>query len=103
MRSLISSWACWTPSQRGRRPVVTRPRGSTVCETSQMATRAWGTVPYLFIGLIPNVPTLEHVTRGVRLSSNELSSSGRCGVRVDLGTSDPQEPQKPVNFSAAFC
>ena len=41
--------------------------------------------------------------RGVRLSSNGLSSSGRCGVGVDFGTSDPQEPQEPVNFSAAFC
>ena len=38
MRSLISSRACWTPSQRGRSPVVTQPWGSTVCETSQMAT-----------------------------------------------------------------
>ena len=27
-----------SPSQRGRSPVVTQPRGSTVCETSQMAT-----------------------------------------------------------------
>ena len=41
--------------------------------------------------------------RGVRLSSNGLSSSGRYGVEVDSGTSDPQEPQEPVNFSAAFC
>ena len=83
--------------------MVTRPQGSTVCEMSQMATRAWGTIPYSSIGLIPNVPTLEHVMRGVRLSGNGLSSLGRCGVRVDLGTSDPQEPQKPVNFSATFC
>ena len=59
-----------------------------------MATRAWGTVPYSSIGLIPNVPTLEHVIRGVRLFSNGLSLSGRCSVRVNLGTSDPQEPQK---------
>ena len=41
--------------------------------------------------------------RGVRLSSNGLSSSGRCGVGVDSGTSDPQEPQEPMNLSAAFC
>ena len=68
-----------------------------------MVTWVWGTIPYSSIGLIPNVPTLEHVTRGVRLSSNGLSSSERCGVRVDLGTSDSQEPQKPVNFSATFC
>ena len=68
-----------------------------------MATCVLGAVPYSSIGLIPNVPTLEHVTRGVRLFSNGLSSSGRCGVMVDLGTPDPQEPQKPVNFSAAFC
>ena len=83
--------------------MVTWPWGSTVCEMSQMATCVWGTIPYSSSGLIPNVPTLEHVTRGVRLSSNGLSSSGSCGVGVDLGTSDPQEPQKPVNFSAAFC
>ena len=38
MRSLISSQACQTPSQRGCSPMVTRPRGSTVCETSQTAT-----------------------------------------------------------------
>ena len=59
-----------------------------------MATGACGTVPYSSIGLIPNVPTLEHVTRGIRLFSNRLSSLGRCSVRVNLGTSDPQEPQK---------
>ena len=40
--------------------------------------------------------------RGVRLSSNGLSLSGRCGVGDDFGTSDPQEPQEPVNFSATF-
>ena len=40
--------------------------------------------------------------RGVRLSSNGLSLLGRWGVGVDFGTSDPQEPQEPVNFSAAF-
>ena len=74
--------------------MVTRPLGSTVCETSQMATGVWGTVPYLSIGLMPNFPTLEHVMRGVRLSSNGLSSLGGCGVRGNLGTSDPQEPQK---------
>ena len=91
---MISSQACQTLSQRGRSPMVTQPLGSTVCEMSQTATRAWGTVPYSSIGLIPNVPTLEHVTRGVRLFSNGLSSSGGCGVRFNLGTSDPQEPQK---------
>ena len=32
------SRACWTLSQRGCSPVVTQPRGLTVCETSQMAT-----------------------------------------------------------------
>ena len=32
--------------------------------------------------------------RGVRLSCNGLSSSGRRGAKVNLGTSDPQEPQK---------
>ena len=46
-------------------------------------------VHYLSIGLLPNVPTLEHVTRGVRLSSNGLSSLGRWGVGADFGTSDP--------------
>ena len=59
-------------------------------------------MPYSSIGLLPNVPTLEHVTRGVRLSSNGSSSSGRCGVGANFGTSDPPEPQEPVNFSAAF-
>ena len=39
---------------------------------------------------------------GVRLSSNGSSSSGRCGVGDDFGTSDPQEPQEPVNFSATL-
>ena len=53
-----------------------------------------GYCSYSSIGLIPNVPTLEHVIRGVRLFSNRLSSSGGCSVRVNLGTSDPQEPQK---------
>ena len=83
--------------------MVTQPLGLTVCETSRMATGTWGTVPYLSIGLIPNVPTLEHETRGVTLFSNGLSSSGGCSVRVNSGTSDPQEPQKPVNFSATSC
>ena len=93
MRSLISSQACRTLSQRGRSPAVTWPLGSTVCEMSQMATGVWGTVPYSSIGLIPNVPTLEHVMRGVRLSSNGLSSLGRCGVRVNIGTSDARNPE----------
>ena len=74
--------------------MVTQPLGSTVFEMSRTATGAWGTVPYSSIGLIPNVPTLEHVMRGVRLFSNGLSSSGGHSVRVNLGTSDPQEPQK---------
>ena len=37
---------------------------------------------------------------GVRLSSNGLGWSGRCSNEVSLRTSDPQEPQTPVNFSA---
>ena len=37
---------------------------------------------------------------GVRLSSNGLGWLGRCSNEVSLGTSDPQEPQTPVNFSA---
>ena len=74
--------------------MVTQPLEWTVCEMSRMATGAWGTVPYLSIGLIPNVPTLEHVTRKLKLFSNGLSSLGGCSVRVNLGTSDPQEPQK---------
>ena len=72
--------------------MVTWPLGLTVFETSQMATGVQETFPYLSIGLIPNVPTLEHATRGVRLTSKGLSSLGGCGVRVSLGTSDPQEP-----------
>ena len=39
---------------------------------------------------------------GVRLSSNGSSSLEGCGVGDDFGTSDPQEPQEPVNFSAAL-
>ena len=81
-------------SESGRSPMVTWPLGSTVCETSQMATGVWEAFPYLSIGLIPNVPTLEHAMRGIRLTSNGLSSLGGCGVRVSLGTSDPQEPLK---------
>ena len=34
-----------------------------------------------------------YAMRGVRLSSNGLSSLGRCGNKVGLGTSDPQEPK----------
>ena len=59
-----------------------------------MATRVRETFPYLSIGLVPNVPTLEHAMRGVRLISNRMSLPGECGVRFGLGTSDPQEPQK---------
>ena len=40
--------------------------------------------------------------RGIRLSSNRSSSLGRYGVGADFGTSEPQEPQEPVNFSATF-
>ena len=61
-----------------------------------------GIILYSSIGLSPNVPTLEHATRGVSLSSNGLSSPGRRGVEDDFSTSDPQEPQEPVNFSAAL-
>ena len=60
-----------------------------------------GTVSYSSIDLISNVPTLEHEMRGVRLYSSGWSSSGTCHIKGDLGTSDPQEPQTPVNFSAA--
>ena len=61
-------------------------------------------VPYLIHPLVflLDVPTLEHVTRGVRLSSNWSSLPGRCGVGDDFDTSDPQEPQEPVIFSAAL-
>ena len=88
------SRACQTLSPRGHSPMVTWPLGLTVCETSQMATGVWDAVPYSSIGLIPNVPTLEHTMRGVRLTSNGLSSSGGCGVRVNPGTSNPQKPLK---------
>ena len=82
--------------------MVNQPQGSTVCETSWTATWVWGIIPYSSICLLPNVPTLERATRGVSLSSNGLSSPGRCGVRDNFGTSDPQEPQEPVNSSAAL-
>ena len=40
--------------------------------------------------------------KGVKLSSNGLSSLGRWGAGVGFGTSDPQEPQELVNHSAAL-
>ena len=93
MRSLISSQTCLTQSQRGHSPVATQLLGSTICETSQMATQVWGAASYSSSGLIPNVP-LGICNKGVRLSSNGLSSSGRCCDKDSLGTSDPQEPLK---------
>ena len=82
--------------------MVNRPQGSTVRETSRMATWAWGIISCQSIGLLLDVPTLEHATRGVKLSSNGLSSLGRWSARVGFGTSDPQELQELVNHSAAL-
>ena len=61
-------------------------------------------IPYLICPLVfYQMFLLWNMQRGgVRLSSNGSSSSGRCGVEDDFGTSDPQEPQEPVNFSAAL-
>ena len=91
MRSLISSQTCLTLSQRGCSPMATQPLGLKICETSQMATRVWGAVSHLSIGLIPNVP-IGICNKGVRLSSNGLSSLGRSCDKDSLGISDPQEP-----------
>ena len=43
----------------------------------------------------PNVPTLEHEMRGVRLTCNGMSWSGVCHDEAILRTSDPQKAFLP--------
>ena len=51
MRSLVMS----RQNQRGRSPVVTWALGSTVYETSGMATRVWDAILFLTKGLIDHM------------------------------------------------
>ena len=49
----------------------------------------------------PNVPTLGHATRGLRLSCNRMRWSGVCHNEVILGgASGPPETPLPMNYSA---
>ena len=50
----------------------------------------------------PNVPTLGHKTRGVRLTCNGMSWLGVCHDEVILGASDPLESLFPMNYSATL-
>ena len=50
----------------------------------------------------PNVPTLGHEMRGVRLTCNRMSWSGVCHYKAILGASDPPESLSPVNYSATL-
>ena len=92
MRSLTLSQLCLTLNQRERSSVATRPLGSTIYETSYESE-----VLYLFFqwSRQPNVPTLGHVTRGVRLTCNGMHWSGVCRDEVILGASDPQKALLP--------
>ena len=73
--------------------MATQPLGSTIGETLPIATGVWGATSCSSIDLRSNIP-LGIRNKGVKLSSNGLSSSGRCSDRESLGTSDPQEPLK---------
>ena len=48
----------------------------------------------------PNVPTLGHATRGVRLTCNGMRWSGVCHDEVILSASDPRKSPLPMNYSA---
>ena len=50
----------------------------------------------------PNVPTLGHETRGVRLTCKGMSWSGVCHDEAILGASDPLESLSPMNYSATL-
>ena len=91
MRSLILSQTSLIQSQRGHSPMATQPLGSTIGETSIGESGVLLLVHQLISDQISH---LGYATRGVKLSSNGLSSSGRCSDRESLGTSDPQEPLK---------
>ena len=50
----------------------------------------------------PNVPTLGHATRGVRLTCNMMRWLGVCHDETILSASDPQKSPLPVNYSATL-
>ena len=50
----------------------------------------------------PNVPTLGHATRGVRLSYNGMHWLGVYHNEAILSASDPPETPLPVNYSATL-
>ena len=50
----------------------------------------------------PNVPTLGHATRGVRLSCNGMHWLGVCHNEAILDASDPPETPLPMNYSATL-
>ena len=50
----------------------------------------------------PNVPTLGHATRGVRLSCNWMHWLGVHHNEVILSASDPLETPLPMNYSATL-
>ena len=65
-----------------------------------MRRRRWlpeSVVLYLFFqwSRQPNVPTLGHATRGVRLTCNRMRWSGVCHDKVILGASDPRKALFP--------
>ena len=96
MRSLILSWTSPIQSQRGRSPMATRPLGSTIGES--------GVLLLVYQLISDQISHLGYATRGVKLSSNGLSSSRRCSDRESLGTSDPQEPLKACELQCHhFC
>ena len=65
-----------------------------------MRRRRWlpeSEVLYLFFqwSRQPNVPTLGHATRGVRLTCNGMRWSGVCRDEAILGASDPRKALFP--------
>ena len=50
----------------------------------------------------PNVPTLGHEMRGVRLTCNGMSWWGVCHHKAILSASDPPESLSSVNYSATL-
>ena len=50
----------------------------------------------------PNVPTLGHATRGVRLSCNGMRWSGVCHNEAILSASDSPETPLTMNYSATL-
>ena len=65
-----------------------------------MRHRRWlpgSEVLYLFFqwSIQPNVPTLGHATKGVRLTCNGMHWLGVCHDEVILGASDPRKALYP--------